>query len=436
MSRRRVLVAATDPITESMPGPAIRAWHLAEQLSAEHDVSLVSTVACDRRHPRMETAFADAAEMGRRLEWMEVALVPPGMLRHTPALRLGDKPLAVDIYDPFHLENLESGPSTGRSEHVATVAHLTAVLNEALCRGDWFCCASARQRDFWLGSLAALGRVNPYTYEGDTNLDGLVSVVPFGVPSDPPRRHGPGLRGVIPGVDEGDKIVLWGGGVYNWFDPLSLIRAVEAVKDELPTVRLVFLGMRHPNPAIPEMGVAHQARRLAADRGLTGKHVFFNETWLPYDSRANVLLDADVGVSTHLAHIETRFSFRTRVLDYLWAGLPTVLTGGDALADLVGSRGAGVVVAPGDAGAIARGLLNMLAHPPPRRHITALADGFRWERVAEPLLEFCRAPWRARDLVAQGGAPAAGGVGDGGNRPGSPLRAAARALRERARISR
>ena len=40
---------------------------------------------------------------------------------------------------------------------------------------------------------------------------------------------------------------------------------------------------------------------------------------MPYDERADYLLDADVGVSTHFPHIETEFSFRTRILDYLWA---------------------------------------------------------------------------------------------------------------------
>ena len=82
------------------------------------------------------------------------------------------------------------------------------------------------------------------------------------------------------------------------------------------------MGLTHPNPRVPEMRMSIAARKLAADLGLTGQHVFFNSGWVPYDQRANVLLDADVGVSTHLDHAETAYSFRTRLLDYLWAGLP------------------------------------------------------------------------------------------------------------------
>jgi hypothetical protein len=49
--------------------------------------------------------------------------------------------------------------------------------------------------------------------------------------------------------------------------------------------------------------------------------VVFHEQWVPYDERVDWLTDADIGVSLHRHHLETELSFRTRVLDYLWAGL-------------------------------------------------------------------------------------------------------------------
>ena len=45
--------------------------------------------------------------------------------------------------------------------------------------------------------------------------------------------------------------------------------------------------------------------------------------------------EADLGVSAHRDHLEARYAHRTRLLDYLWAGLPVVATRGDALAELV-----------------------------------------------------------------------------------------------------
>ena len=82
------------------------------------------------------------------------------------------------------------------------------------------------------------------------------------------------------------------------------------------------------------MRMATEARALADGLGLAGTHVFFNEGWVDYESRQDYLLEADIGVSAHIDHLEASLSFRARILDYLWAGLPVVATRGDVLADL------------------------------------------------------------------------------------------------------
>jgi len=402
--RNRVLVLTTDPVGPEMPGPAIRAWHLAEVLGRECEVVLASTVSVLGEHPRAELVSASGGALPGLVDAADVVFAPSGLVYVSPDVRGTDKPLAVDIYDPFHLENLEMrGASPAHRDR--TVTRLTGVVNVALRRGDFFTCASERQRDFWLGSLAAVGRVNPYNYDGDPLLGDLVGVVPFGLPATPPERHAPALRGVLPGIGPDDKVVLWGGGVYDWLDPLSVVRAVARLSRRVRSVRLVFLGMHHPNPAIPEMGAATEARRLAEELGVAGTHVFFNEGWVPYSRRADYLLDADVAVSAHLAHVETRFSFRSRVLDYIWAGLPMVLTGGDSLAEEVAAEHLGVEVPAGDVDAMEEGLALMLAFPPPRERFSAMARRYRWERVAEPLVEFCRAPRRAPDLLVKRALP-------------------------------
>ncbi len=132
------------------------------------------------------------------------------------------------------------------------------MLNEQLRRGDFFLCASDKQRDFWLGQLAAVGRINPATYDGDENLEDLLAVVPFGVTDEPPRHTRPVLRGVVPGIGDDDKVILWGGGIYNWFDPLTLLRAVDKLRRRMPEVRLYFLGLKHPNPHVGEMRMADE----------------------------------------------------------------------------------------------------------------------------------------------------------------------------------
>jgi len=56
----------------------------------------------------------------------------------------------------------------------------------------------------------------------------VMLVVPFGLPSEDPVAGRPVIRGVWPGIGPEDWIVLWGGGLWDWLDPLTLIRAVDA----------------------------------------------------------------------------------------------------------------------------------------------------------------------------------------------------------------
>jgi hypothetical protein len=162
------------------------------------------------------------------------------------------------------------------------------------------------------------------------------------------------------------------------------------------------------------MRMAVEARRLAAELDVLGTHVFFNDDWVPYDERQNFLLDADVGVSMHLDHVETAFSFRTRVLDYLWASLPVVTTSGDAMAALVAERNLGLTVPAEDPLAIEAALDRLLKDPyfatDCRAASFEAAEELRWSRVLQPLLAFCREPRRAPDLLDTHIGPALAGA--------------------------
>jgi len=161
-------------------------------------------------------------------------------------------------------------------------------------------------------------------------------------------------------------------------------------------VKLFFLGVKHPNPGVPEMAMAARAVERAKDLDLYGRFVVFNCGWVPYRDRANYLLDADIGISSHLDTIETRFAFRTRLLDYFWAGLPTIATKGDVLSDLIRERNLGRAVGFGEVSEWEAAIEELADDPTERdrvrRNVERVRSDFAWRNVVEPLARLASLP--------------------------------------------
>jgi glycosyltransferase involved in cell wall biosynthesis len=263
--------------------------------------------------------------------------------------------------------------------------------------------------------LAALGRIDPTTYAADHTLANLLVLVPFGLPAEPPQP-GRGLRGVEPGVAVDDKVVVWNGGLWDWFDPDSAILAVAQLAGSYPRLRLVFLGTRHPNPAIGEPPAARRARALAEELGIAGRHVLFRE-WTPYAQRGACLIEADAAISLHLEGVETRYASRTRLLDCVWAGVPVVSSAGDVLGDDLTTMGLAIGVPPGNVHAVAAALAALLDEPDARaaraQAFARLRGELTWDRAVAPLATFLGEPRRQRSPASEPTSPSIGRAAGG-----------------------
>jgi glycosyltransferase involved in cell wall biosynthesis len=402
----RVLVVTADVLRPQIAGPAMRALHICQRLAEEgHEVRLITTSPYCEVSPQGFAVLAGGPdELAEGEAWCDVMVLQGYVTHHYPVLATSRKVIVFDIYDPLHLETLaltkgHAGPA--RDNHVRASVE---TLNHQLERGDFLICASDRQRDLFIGQLCALGRANPLTYDPDPTLRRLIDVVPFGLPDQPPQHRRSVLRGIVPGIGQTDDVLVWAGGIYDWFDPLTLIRAVHGLAKRRPSVRLYFMGLRHPNPDVPPMQMAIDAQALAEELGLAGRNVFFNEGWVDYSERQNFLLEANVGVTVHFDSAETRFSFRTRALDYLWAGLPIVATEGDVFAELIEREGLGLTVPAEDPEALEAALYRLLSDwemaERCREQVDRARQQFRWSAVLKPLVAFCRDPRPAPDLTA------------------------------------
>jgi glycosyltransferase involved in cell wall biosynthesis len=229
-----------------------------------------------------------------------------------------------------------------------------------------------------------------------------VDVVPYGLPAQPLPAPQPVIKGVWPGIAEGDRLLLWGGGLWPWLDPLTAIRAMALLRDRHPRIKLLFPGTRHPNPAMAAMpNQVAAAKALAAELGVLDSGVHFGD-WLPYSRWPHVLQECDVALTLHFDTVETRLAFRSRVLEYIWAGLPIVATSGDATSDLIARHGLGVITPEGDAAAVAAAIDQLLTEPRRQRaaSFAAARAELNWEQAAAPLVRYCRNPQRAPDRLS------------------------------------
>lgn len=393
-----------------MAGPAIRAYELARALTAVADVTVAAPEgSLPGGGVRLEvvspTEHRRTLALAREHEVVVVQHAPPQLL--LALARDEDGPRIVcDLYTPILLEALEAGRERGLGARRALQRLATRQTVAALAVADLVLCASERQRDLWLGAMTGRELLDLRDYDADPSLRGLVAVVPFGMPAQPPApAPAPVMKGVLPGVAPEHRILLWGGGIWDWLDGLTPVRALARLRETRDDVHLVFLGAQRPALAAGEHRTGHDATvALARELGLLGRGVHVLDGWVPYDERGGWLLEADVGVSAHRDHAETRFAFRTRVLDYLWAGLPVVGTAGDTLIDLAGEGGVPV----GDDAAYAAALARVVDPGPGRDAAAARAAALReemtWERAAAPLLAFVADPAarrpRHRDLGA------------------------------------
>ena len=391
-----VLIITGDPLGEKLSGPGMRAWHMASALATSHEVTLMTlTTLGNVPHTGFDVvavAPGDEKAFGAWEAWADVIVFQGHALDLFDTLRRSTKRLIVDIYDPMHIEQLEQSRHLPEPEWSQMVSDAGESIAGQLARGDFFLCASERQRHFYLGQLTTLGRVNPTSYRDDPHLERLIAVLPFGLPDDTPHHDQKVLKGVVDGIGPDDKVLLWSGGLYNWFDPLTLIRAVAQLSETKPHVKLFFQGTKHPHPGVPEMPIVAQSKALASELGVLDTAVFFNDSWVDYSTRHNYLLEADAGVSTHRSHLETEFSFRTRILDYLWVGLPMVVTKGDHFAELVERENLGIAVPADDVEALANALDQVLFDEKLRKaaakNIARVREDYRWQRVLEPLVSY------------------------------------------------
>lgn len=402
-SSSNICIISYDIIGKNMAGPGIRFYEFAKILSNYLDVTLVTPNKIDIETEGFNSRqykLGNYKSLQRYVDKADTILIQGHILYYFPFLRNFKGKIIVDLYNPFNLESLEMFRNSDIAERIRIDKNNLNMLKMQLSIGDFFICASEKQRDYWVGMLNAMGRINPYSYDSDKTLRNLIDIVPFGMPSQPPKRSASYTGDRIPGINERDSIILWGGGIWNWLDPITAIKALWEITRDKKDIKMIFMGIKHPDSSLPEMRKCMEAIQLAKELDMYEKLVFFNE-WTPYDLRQTFLLDADVGLSIHQERIETEFSYRTRVIDYIWARLPVITTEGDSIAKMVKVENIGEVVKYENTAQLARVMESISTNKSLReiykKNLIKIAPRFYWENTTKPLVKYCVNPDYAVD---------------------------------------
>lgn len=395
-----VLIATDGVLGPRMTGPAIRALELARVLARDGHVVRLASI----RSGTIPQGVGEALEVlpgcgGRTLVQLaaeaDVVLAGGFVAAHHPGFVARARHFVLDLYDPMLLEVLASAESTALRRW--RLREQRAWLAWQMARADVCLVASARQRDYWTGRACALGLLTAERHDQDPALDRMFLEVPFGVPEEPPAHDQPVMRGVLPGVGPDDVVALWYGGLWDWFDPLTPLRGAAPLAQTHPRLRLVFLAGKPPQPGSPHHRRREELITEARRLGTLGSQVVLVEDWVPYGDRGRWLLEADAGLSAHRINLETRYSYRTRLLDFLWAGLPVLTSAGDGFADKVKEQRLGLTMPESHVEAWTQALAR-LAEDPAWRLATAgnvrrAAEAYRWSEAARPLRNFVAEPW-------------------------------------------
>jgi glycosyltransferase involved in cell wall biosynthesis len=390
-----------------MAGPGIRAWELSKCLSKRFQVALAipdyspatknTPLFKDVPFDVIRYSVDNPSVIKKSGEDSKIILVQGYILSKFPFIKDIPAHLICDMYVPFPLENLFTHKWKIPSMKDREFIHLKdlQVFNDQMMHGDHFLCANTRQKDLFVGSLLSLNRINPAYLDVSVTLDELISVVPFGINPEGDEKAENVIQKKFPQIkrDAENVLLIWGGVISNWFDPVTLIRAVNKVVEKNPMIQLLFLSTIHPNPLLPEFDMAKEAIKISDELGLTDKHVFFNEEWVEYDKRGAYFLGADIGVSIHKVHFETYYSFRTRILDYLKYDLPIICTKGDYISELVKEKGLGISVIPENEDELAAAILNLADREKRikiKQKILEEKKPYYWESVSEPLIQYCQ----------------------------------------------
>lgn len=290
--------------------------------------------------------------------------------------------LILDVYVPIYVEVSARDSENIDSEYAGYMQEIQR-YNRVLKRGDFFLCANEVQKIFYTGVLSSLGIINPSSYREQQIL-----IVPFGIGDEAQKSVSNPYKKL--GIPSDDFVVLWFGGLYPWFRIEEYLGAIKQLKSD-KKIKFVIVGSKNPFNTNEDFIRQHtKAYKFAEDNNLLNQNMFFVD-WVDFNDRINWYKHADVVISLNQPGEENGFSWRTRVMDYVWGEMAIITNGGDPLSNELIEEDSAIRLNELSSKEIAKIITNYHNKPDAlngiQKNIKNLKKKYYWSTVTRPVAE-------------------------------------------------
>lgn len=389
---KRCLIVSYGPVptpdNQTVEGGGMRAWGLAQGLLANGiDVTVGVNAGFPQRLSKYEGVtlinWSLDAEFARLINSFDAVVVSYCM--GDPSVFVADHiatnvQLILDCYVPIYIE-VSARESKNISEEYVNYAADIARHNHVLKRGDYFLYANDTQEQLYKGVLSALGIINPLSYR-----EVRLIKTPFGIHrTDAIAEHNP-YEAL--GIRKTDFVVLWFGGLYPWFRIQEYLDTIKELSSE-KNIKFVFVGGKNPFNPNPDFSRQYDNAVTFSDKyHFTNNLVHFVD-WVDFDTRIDWFKHADVIVSLNQPGEENKYSWRTRVMDYVWGEAVTITNGGDPLSDELIENNAAIKMEDLSARSLVSALRLSKAKPgmlkEMRENVRGIKNKYYWDVVTNEL---------------------------------------------------
>jgi glycosyltransferase involved in cell wall biosynthesis len=290
--------------------------HHVQQFSVTAGTRQVSVEYRPMRYEEFR-ALADVDPGDEALPLEITAVVATGSAQpYSTAARFARRknlPLWVYIFgDPVSetQSQLELMQGTDQQAMDNRLVHVWKLLLDGLLQGDMFYGLSRRQRYALQGQLGCAGRLNQFTASSS-----MCHYLPYAVFEDDaplsPRAQVAGDQFTI----------MWCGSFNTWMDVPTLTRGITEALKANPGLRLLVVGGR-----IAGYNEISYNEFLAGIKqaGVEGSVTLMD--WQPLAAMQKLYAQCDLGLSIDRFTYEAELGSRTRLINFLAAGLPVVST--------------------------------------------------------------------------------------------------------------